>query len=120
MTRSSSRSRARRCVRRLERRIIPSVSPAGERRSASSSVAVSTGRPMAEVGVLGPDPGVVEPGRDRVRLGDLPVLVGEERRARAVQDARPSAAEARGAVRLDADEPHVHVVDEAGEDADRV
>ena len=70
--------------------------------------------------MLGPDAGVVEPGRDRVRVDDLAVLVGEQRRARAVEDAGAARAEARRAGRLDADEPHVGVVEEAGEDPDRV
>ena len=55
-----------------------------------------------------------------MRVGDLAVVVGEHRRARAVQDRGAAAAEARRACRLDADEPHVGVVEEAGEDADRV
>ena len=42
---------------------------------------------VAQLGVLGPDPGVVEPGGDRVRLEDLALLVGEHRGERAVQDA---------------------------------
>ena len=58
--------------------------------SASSSVAPTySARPMSRRNACsGPTPGIVEPGRDRVRVGDLPVLVGEDRRARAVQDAR--------------------------------
>ena len=103
--------------------MIPSVSASRwKAASASSSVqARYSARPrVAERGVLGPDAGVVEPGRDRVRVGDLAVVVGEHRRARAVQHAGAAAAEARRARRLDADEPHVGVVEEAGEDADRV
>ena len=53
-------------------------------------------------------------------VGDLAVLVGEDRRARAVQDGRATGAERGGAGRLDADEPDVRVVDEGGEHADRV
>ena len=43
---------------------------------------------VAQERVLGPDARVVEPGGDRVRVGDLAVLVGEQRRARAVEHAR--------------------------------
>ena len=70
--------------------------------------------------MLGTDAGVVEAGGDRVRVGDLAVLVGEHRRARAVEDAGATGAEARRAGGLDADEPHLLVVEEAGEHADRV
>ena len=48
----------------------------------------------AEIGeprMLGADARVVEPGRDRVRLVDLPVLVHQQIGAVAVQHARPSA-----------------------------
>src|SRR5918996_716818 len=75
---------------------------------------------VPQVRVLGADAGVVEPRRDRVRVGDLAVVVREDRRARAVQDARPSRAEARRARRLDAEQAHVLVREEAGEDPDRV
>ena len=43
---------------------------------------------VAQARVLGADAGVVEPGGDRVRVEDLAVVVGEQRRARAVQHAR--------------------------------
>ena len=75
---------------------------------------------VAQEGVLRADAGVVEAGGDRVGVGDLAVLVGEHGGARAVEDAGPTGAEARGARRLDADELDVRVVDEAGEHADRV
>ena len=84
---------------------------------------------VAQPGVLGTRARVVEPGRDRVRLLDLAVVVLEHRRQRAVQDAGQAARGERGAVaaghqalprRLDADELDVLVVDEAGEHADRV
>ena len=61
---------------------------------------------VAERGVLGADARVVEAGRDRVRVGDLAVVVGEHRRAGAVEDGGAARAEARGAGGLDADEPH--------------
>ena len=48
---------------------------------------------VAEVRVLRPDAWVIEPGRDGVRVCDLPVLVGEQRGARAVQNTRPAGAE---------------------------
>ena len=41
---------------------------------------------IAKRGVLRPDARVVEARRDRVRVGDLAVLVGQDRRARAVED----------------------------------
>ena len=74
---------------------------------------------VAQVRVLGPDARVVEAGGDRVRVENLAVVVGEHRRARAVQHRRATRAERRRARRLDADQPHV-VVDEAREDPDRV
>ena len=57
--------------------------------SASSSVQVTYSRAaaVAQQRVLRPDAGVVEPGGDRVRVEDLAVVVGEQRRARAVQHA---------------------------------
>ena len=67
--------------------------------TASSSVTDDVAHParVAQVGVLGPDARVVEPGGDRVRLQDLPVLVLEHRRERAVQHALAPGRE-RGAV----------------------
>src|SRR5438034_9065566 len=75
---------------------------------------------VAEEGVLRADAWIVEPRRDRVRVGDLAVLVGEHRGARAVEDRGPAAAERRRARGFDPDQPHVLVVDEAVEDPDRV
>ena len=84
---------------------------------------------VAEVGVLRAGAGVVEPGRDRVRLEDLAVLVLHDRRERAVQDAAAPAQRERRPVapgldpvarRLDADQLHLGVVDERHEDPDRV
>ena len=60
---------------------------------------------VAQKRVLRADAGVVEAGGDRVRVEDLAVVVGEQRRARAVQDARAAGAERRGAGGLDADQP---------------
>ena len=54
-----------------------------------------------------------------MRVEDLAVLVGEDRRACAVQHAGASCAERRRARRLDANQPDV-VVDEPGEHPDRV
>ena len=53
---------------------------------------------VAQVRMLGADSRVVEAGRDRVRVEDLTVLVGEDRRAGAVEHARAS--RARGSRRL--------------------
>src|SRR6266481_2947901 len=50
---------------------------------------------VPKVRVLRADARIVEAGRDRVRVGDLPVLVGEDRRAGTVQHAGPPAAERR-------------------------
>jgi hypothetical protein len=49
---------------------------------------------LAQEGVLGADGRVVEAGGDRVRVGDLPLVVLEEERAGAVEDAEPAAGEA--------------------------
>src|SRR5437764_10740749 len=75
---------------------------------------------VAEERVLRPDAGIVEPRRDRVRVGDLAVLVGEHRGAGAVEYRGPAAAEGRRARRLDPHEADVLVLDEAVEDADRI
>ncbi len=50
-----------------------------------------------QVGVLGPEPGVVEPGRDRLRLEDLTGLVLQELRMHAVQHARDPVGDGRAA-----------------------
>ena len=75
---------------------------------------------IAQRGVLRPDTRVVEAGRDRVCVEDLPVGIGEHGRARAVENCRPPRAQARRTGGLDADEPHVLVVEEACEEPDRV
>ena len=46
--------------------------------------------------MLGADAGVVEPGADRVRFEDLPVVVGEHHRARAVEHADAPGGQRRG------------------------
>src|ERR671936_821523 len=70
--------------------------------------------------MLGPHAGIVEPGGDRVRLLDLPVGVGEYRGAGAVEDGRSPVRQTRGAFRLDTDKTDVRVLEEAGEEPDRV
>ena len=75
---------------------------------------------VAQERVLRTDARIVESGRDRVGIGDLAVVVGEDGRARAVEDARTAAAKRGGAGGLDAHEPHVGVVDEPGEHPDRI
>ena len=75
---------------------------------------------VAQERVLRPDARVVETGGDRVR-----VERSARRRRRAPTSARrggrrPARAQARRTCGLDADEPHVLVVEEAGEEADRV
>ena len=123
-TSSASRSSARASACELSSAgMIPSVSASrwkrGERLVVGARQVVGPAG-VAQRGVLGADARVVEAGRDRVRVGDLAVVVGEHRRARAVQHGRAARAEARRAGRLDADQPDVRVVDEAVEDADRV
>ena len=80
--------------------MIPSVSgepvERGERLVVGRGDVLGAAR-VAEERVLRADARVVEPGRDRVRVGDLAVLVGEDRRARAVQDG--GAAACRGSPR---------------------
>ena len=81
-----------------------------------------------EPGMLRPDAGIVEAGRDRMRLGDLAFLVLQEIGAIAVQHAGPAAGQRRGmlarldaaARRLDADDAHALVVEEGMEQAHRV
>ena len=73
-------------------------------------------------------PGVVEPGGDGVRLEDLPVLVGQHADSEPCRTPGTSAAVSgapwrpvsRPRRRLDADQLDLGVVEEAGEDADRV
>ena len=78
---------------------------------------------IAQPGVLGTAARVIEAGRDRVRLEDLPVLVLHDRRVGAVQDAAPAARGQRRAVapglqplagRLDPDQLDALVGDERG------
>ena len=77
--------------------------------------------------MFGADPRIVEPRRDRVRLGDLAIGVLEEHRLVAVEHAGDAPREARRVLlrveavprRLDPDHPHV-VVEEGVEQPDRV
>ena len=118
-------------MRRLERRQDALV--LGERLEAGQGlgighVAVLAASQIAQPGVLGAHRGVVEAGRDRVRQLDVPCLVLQHERARALQHAGAAAGEPRGvatgddafAAGLDADQPHALVVEEAVEDADGV
>src|SRR6185436_10699111 len=82
---------------------------------------------VAQVGMLRPDARIVEASRNGMRLLYLALVVRQDRRERAVQDAGAAGAE-RGAVparldplprRLDADQLDV-VLEERGEDPDRV
>ena len=75
---------------------------------------------VAEPRMLGADAGIVEPGGDRVRILDLSVLVGEHGGACSVQHGRISSSERCRAGGLDAEQPHLGVVEEPGEDADCV
>ena len=80
---------------------------------------------LLEERVLGADARIVEAGGDRVGLGDLAVVVAENVRPRAVQDADPAARQRRGvaggvdpvARRLDAEELHRLVGDEGVKEA---
>src|SRR5439155_26801625 len=80
------------------------------------------------IGVLGPDAWIVQARRDRVRLGDLPIVVLEHVAHAAVEDADGPGAE-RGAVLagpdavpagLHAHDPDAGVPDERPEEADGV
>ncbi len=78
--------------------------------------------------MLGADTGIVQPRRHAVRLDGLAVGVLQDVREGTVEDARDARREACGvlaardalATRLEADEAHRFVVDEAVEDADGV
>src|SRR5471032_2956833 len=70
--------------------------------------------------MLGADARVVEAGRDRMRVENLPVLVREQRRTRTVQHPGATAAERSGTRSLDADKAHLVVRKEVEEHPDRV
>ena len=98
--------------------------------SASASVIADEGRPAGflEVRELGSDAGVVETGRDGMRLLHLPEFVLQDIRARSVQDADRARAERRRVAPafdpvpggLDADELDLAILDERIEDPHRV
>ena len=133
--RGRSCPRARRRARRWR---APARAPAGCPRSASSSrtpvdgLVVGRAEDLEPAGLeerrqLRPDARVVQPGRDRVGLRHLAVVVLEQVRARSVEHARRAARERRGVLaceslpcRLDADEPRRGLADEARHEADRV
>ena len=83
---------------------------------------------VVEEAVFGSDAGVVESGGDRVGVDDIAVGRLEEQGLRAVEDAEAPAVDRRGVfarrkalpARLHADELHLRVVEEPGEEADRV
>ena len=78
--------------------------------------------------MLGADARVVEPGRDTVRIGDLPALILQHIRVCAVQDAGAAGLERGGVVAkrraatagFDADQLHRSVIQKRGERAHRV
>ena len=76
-------SRLAQLVERLEREVV-------------AAVVVLDAADLLQVRVLGADRRIVEARGDRVRLGDLPELVLQHHRARAVQHAERAAGEARG------------------------
>ena len=91
-------ARAGEGMRRLERGDDPfrarEVAERGESLLVRRHAVLGAAR-VAEEGVLRADAGVVEAGGDRMRVGDLAVLVGEHGRARAVENGGPSGAEGR-------------------------
>ena len=91
--------------------MIPSVSARSWKAASTSSSVASwySARPLAEEGVLGADAGVVEPGRDRVGLEDLSVLVLEEPRPHPVDDPRDPVVHRGAALSLDAHEPGARI-----------
>ena len=72
---------------------------------------------LLEEGMLGPDRRIIEPGRDRPAVADLPVLVLQHIGLGAVQYAGPAAKQGRAmlaaveapARRLDADQPNLRI-----------
>ena len=78
--------------------------------------------------VFGANPGIIEAGRNRMRFGDLAVVVAQHVRAVAMQHARPTSRERRGMMPagktlagcLGADDAHLGVIQERVEQADRV
>src|SRR2546421_629303 len=79
------------------------------------------GRPcVAEERVLRAEARIVQARRDRVGIEHLAVVIGEQRGTRAVQNAGAAGPEAGRARGLDADEPNLDVLEEAGEEPDRV
>ena len=74
---------------------------------------------LGQAGMLGADAGVVEPGGNGVRLGDLAVLVLQEGRQGAVQHAETAVRHRRPARGLNADQPG-RGGDEAGECPGRI
>src|SRR5262245_12317755 len=97
-------------VGRLERRDDPlSASQDPERVQHLGVVDLLVGGPPGggEMGVLWADPGIVEAGRDRLRLHHLPVLVLQQVRLRAVHDARHAVRHRRATGWLDAYQRHV-------------
>src|SRR4051794_22497654 len=119
-------------VRRLQRRDDPldrgQLVEGGDRLLVGDGL-VARAAAVAQEGVLGPAARIVEPGGDRVRLGDLPVVVLHDRAQRPVQHARAAAGGQRRAVAagldpvaraLDPDQLDVGVVYEAREHPDGV
>eukprot|EP00982_Pelagococcus_subviridis_P016899 31499-Pelagococcus_subviridis.AAC.38 len=119
-------------VRRLERGDDPLASRHSDERVERLLVrhrVVLRASEIFEERVLRADAGVVQTGGDAVRLDDLPLLVLDQVRKRAVQDAGRTERERRRVLLprshalargLDADDPHVLVVDELVEQTHRV
>src|SRR5690242_17147774 len=83
---------------------------------------------VLEPRMLGADAGIIEPGRHRMRLEYLTVVVLQEVRAIAVQNTRASGGQRRRvlarfdtfAARFDTDELHICMLDVRMEDTDRI
>ncbi len=86
----------------------------------SVTVDVASAAEVGEVGVLGADARVVEPGRHRLRFEHLTPLVLQQVAERTVHDAGDAVADGGAAGRLDADELDMVELREAAEDAGRV